>query len=149
VDERACQGQLLLHAAGQSIGAARPELGQPRHLEQPIATRFVVGNAVNVGEEGDVLVDREIAVEAEALRQVPHPLGYLAMLAEGISVGNAHDPGLGPQQSAHHADHRRLPRTVRADDAEHLAALHGAGHVRERRRRAVPLRDVLEANRRH
>ena len=47
--------------------AERREL---RHVEQPVAARRVVGHAVDLGEERDVLVDAQVAVEAEALRQV-------------------------------------------------------------------------------
>ena len=46
------------------------ERRQLRHLQQPIARRRVARDAVDLGEERDVLVDGEVAVEAEALRQV-------------------------------------------------------------------------------
>ena len=51
------------------------ERRQLRHLEQAIAPRAVVAHAVNLGEERDVLVDAQIAVQAEALRQVADRVG--------------------------------------------------------------------------
>ena len=70
VDQRAGQRELLLHAAGELVGEPAAELRELRHLEQAIAPRVEVAHAVDLGEERDVLVDAEIAVEREALRQV-------------------------------------------------------------------------------
>jgi hypothetical protein len=67
VHQRAGERQFLLHAARQLIGSARTEGGQLRHVEQPVARRRIVAHAVDLREERDVLVDREIAVQGEAL----------------------------------------------------------------------------------
>ena len=67
VDERAGQRQLLLHAAGEPIREPLPERRQLGHVQQPVAAGVVVVDAVDLGEEGDVLVDAEIAVETESL----------------------------------------------------------------------------------
>ena len=80
VDQRAGQRELLLHAAGQLIGEPPAESRQLRHLEQAIAARVEVAHAVDLREERDVLVDAEVAVEREALRQVADRAGDVAVL---------------------------------------------------------------------
>ena len=70
MDQRAGQRELLLHATRQLVGQPRSERRQLRHVEQAVALSLVVADAVNLGEERDVLVDAEIAVEAEPLREV-------------------------------------------------------------------------------
>ena len=70
VDERARERELLLHAARQPIGQPVAERRELRHVEQPVAPLLVVAEAVDLGEERDVLVDAEVAVEAEPLREV-------------------------------------------------------------------------------
>src|SRR5437879_2265728 len=54
----------------QGAGERRPERGQAIEREQPIAPRRIIAQPVNLGEEGDVLVDAEIAVQAEPLREI-------------------------------------------------------------------------------
>ena len=49
----------------------------------------VVAHAVNLGEERDVLVDAEIAVQAEALREIADRVGERAMLADRIDAEHA------------------------------------------------------------
>ena len=70
VHQRARQGELLLHAAGQPVGEPVPEWRELRHVEQAVAARLVVAHAVDLGEERDVLVDGQVAVQAESLREV-------------------------------------------------------------------------------
>ena len=74
VHQRAGQRQLLLHAAGQLVGQPIAKRRQLRQLEQPRApaliARIAHAQAVNLGEERDVLVDAEIAVQAEPLREI-------------------------------------------------------------------------------
>ena len=78
-------------------------------------------HAVDLGEEGDVLVDGQVAVEAEALRQVADLAGDGAMLGDGIAAEHADAPGVGREQPAGQADGGRLARAVGTDQAEHLA----------------------------
>src|SRR5439155_20258547 len=83
VNQRAGQRQLLLHAARQLIRQPSAERHQLRELEQPgtavLDTALAHAKAVNLSEERDVLVDGEIAVEAEALREVANGLRDLTM----------------------------------------------------------------------
>ena len=49
------------------IGKTRPKARELRHLEQLIAALAIVVNAVDLREEGDVLVDAQVAIEREPL----------------------------------------------------------------------------------
>src|SRR5688572_15939178 len=66
VHQRAGQRQLLLHATGKPIRQTVAERCELRHLEEPVAAGLVIRDAVNLGKERHVLVDGEIAVQAEA-----------------------------------------------------------------------------------
>ena len=72
VDERAGEPELLLHAARQLPGAALAEGRHAGGAEQPRRALVAVASldAEEVGEEFDVLVDRQVLVEPEALRHV-------------------------------------------------------------------------------
>ncbi len=85
VDEGAGQGQLLPHAAGQPFGQTPPERGQPGKGQELFAAGPEIAAAVDLGEELDVLVHGQVAVQAEALRQVPDP-------AQGRSAGGGSVP---------------------------------------------------------
>ena len=122
--------------------AKRREL---RHLEQPVAPRAVVADAVDLGEERDVLVDAEIAVEAEPLRQVADRAGDPAVVAHRIEVrARGRVPLSARQQAADQPDRRRLAGAVRADQPEHLAALDRQRELADGRGLAVPLGDAIE-----
>ena len=67
----------------------RAERRQLRHLEQAIARRPVVAHAVDLGEERDVLVDAEVAVQAEALRQIADRAGDRAVIGDRVAAEHA------------------------------------------------------------
>ena len=94
VHQRACERQLLFHPARQLLGETCAELRQLRQLEQAVPAiangRVAHAEAVNLGEERDVFVDGEIAVQAEPLRQIPERLGHLEVLLHRIAAEHAH-----------------------------------------------------------
>src|SRR5262245_19234157 len=99
--KRARQRQLLLHATRELLRQPRAELDESGQFEETVARRCVVPNAMDLGEERDVLVDAQIAVEAELLREIPDRFGDRAVFA----------PGLQPQ----HADRAAIRRLQSAD----------------------------------
>jgi hypothetical protein len=77
---------------------------------------------VNLREERDVLVDAQIAVEREALRQVADGAGDVAMLLHGVLAEHADGPpSIDVQQSRRSRGSTSSCRAVWADQAEHLA----------------------------
>ena len=67
VDERAGESELLLHPAREPLGQTTAEGGESHGVEELVSSSAIVANPVDLGEERDVLVDAEIAVEREAL----------------------------------------------------------------------------------
>ena len=55
------------------------------------------------------------------------------MLPDRIFAEDSDGAGIHVKQSAHGADRRGLAGAVRADQPEHLTAVHGKRHVAERR----------------
>ncbi len=115
--------------------------------EQPVSRRLVYPDAVNLGEERDVLVDGEIAVEREPLREVPDVRGDRPVLFHRVAAEHAHLAAVGADQPARQANRRRFARAVRTDDAEHLAGLDRERHVVRRppRRRTACRHDGTPA----
>lgn len=99
---------------------------------------------MDLREERDVLVDREVAVQAEALRQVTDARRDLAVLSDGIDAEDADRSGVGVQQAAQQANRRRLAGAVRTDETEHLAAVDVEGQRLDSREPAVALRHTIE-----
>ena len=122
------------------------ERRQLRHRQQLIPATLVVADAVDLGKERDVLVDGQIAIQAESLREVSHSLGDRPMVFHGVEAEHAKLACVGVQKPAHQPDGRRLTCAVRADQPEHLALAHVEAEIGERLGRAVALGDVDEGD---
>ena len=121
VNQSASERELLFHAAGQAVGEPFAKGGQLHHFEEAIAPAGVVGNAMNLGEERDVLVDAEVTVKTEPLRQVADARGDLAMLFHWIETENANLAFVRVQQPTEQSNRGGLAGTVRTNEAEHFA----------------------------
>ena len=96
MDEGATERELLVHAAGKCRGGAGTKLQQPRNAEQPLFTRqhVVAPDAVHAGEEAQVLLYRQIAVQAVVLWHVADAGADRAEIGGEIVSEHAH-PALG------------------------------------------------------
>jgi hypothetical protein len=99
---------------------------------------------VDFREERDVLVDAEVAVQAEALREVARAARHGRVMLDGIGTEHRETAAGGPEESADEADGRGLARAVRADEAEHLAAANLEREVVDGDRGAEAFRDPIE-----
>ena len=113
----------LLPAAGQRardlvLAAFEPE---PRdHFARSIGW---LGQAVDAGDELEILAHRQILIQAEALRHVTDlALDLLGLGADVVAKARA-CAGVWREQAAQHADRRGLAGTVRAEKAVDRAAL--------------------------
>ena len=99
------------------------ERHQPVSSSSRVAARREVAHAVDPREERDVLVDGQIAVQAEPLR---HVADRRASPCGGRETdrrqARARVPASGASSPQISRRRRRLARAVRTDDAEHLAA---------------------------
>src|SRR5690606_167682 len=116
VNEAGGEREALLPSAGECPRELRPTLGEPEALERLIHRGAAAGHLVDPRDEIEVLRDREILVDAEALRHVPHvppDLGGLPadVVAEALALA-----GVGGEQAAQDAKERGLAAAVRAEE---------------------------------
>ena len=151
-EQRACESELLFHAARQIAGEApreRAEVGEAQQLREALPARRGIQSA-QVGVQVEIVEHREILVQPEALR---HVTGLrLGGAAFGARRATEHldRPGSGLHQAREEADQSRLARPVRthqpedfpgrerrADPGERVRGaegLHQSDHPRRRRR---------------
>src|SRR5262249_34481968 len=77
---------------------------------------------VDASEEADVLVDGEPLVERKPLRHVPDALLDALRIAADVDAADDRRSARRLQQSAQHANRRRLSRAVAAEESEDLAS---------------------------
>src|SRR6185369_11670751 len=107
----------------ERAGELRCPRREPEVLEGAVdglATRWHV---VHPGDEVEVLADREVLPEREALRHVAHVALDLVALRANVVAEAGSGSGVGRQEAAHQADRRRLAAAVRSEEAEDLAAV--------------------------
>ncbi len=133
------EGELLAHAAGEPPGEAGARAGEPDAGEQVRRALLAIARAetVGVGDEGDVLVDAEVAVDA----------GGAGDVADPAAVRPAHAAGRGTRHTGERAQQRRLAGAVAADHGGHGASRHLERHAVERRARPVANGQVAHAPR--
>src|SRR2546421_6353475 len=73
------------------------------------------------GEESKVLHHRQIAIKAEALRNIAEPGAHNVPLSPGICAGDCGRAGARPDQSTEHAHGGRLTCSVRSHKPEDRA----------------------------
>src|SRR5690606_20726482 len=96
------------------------ELERLDHLVDAPAAQSA-GDAVDTGEELEVLTHRQEPVQREFLRHVADALLRVAARAREIDSGDLGAPRRRTQQAAEHLERRRLARAVRAEQAEDLS----------------------------
>jgi hypothetical protein len=123
-------------------------IAEPEALEQFGDSRARRGarHLVHGREEVQVLADRQVLVQREALRHVADaPLQRLGvagnLVAEHVDLAGAR-----AQQAAQHADRRRFSGPIRPEEAVHLAFAHGEIDVVDGHERAEAFRQSLRVN---
>ncbi len=126
MDQGAGETELLFHAAGELAGQPVAERSEVREGEQALAPRRALRarHPEEIGIEVEILVDREVGVEPEALGHVGEPGLH------GLRVGDHRDAvedrvaGARPEDAGEHAQGGRLAGAVGADEPEELAGPH-------------------------
>ena len=100
-----------------------------------------VVDAVQAGEEDELVEDRHPCVEAALLGQVaPRPPWQIGV--RHAAPGDR--PGVRLEDAEDDAHGRRLARPVRAEEAEHLAGLHAEADAIERDDATEPLAEAVD-----
>ena len=114
--------EALLPAAGERSGELRGAAAEAQAFDRPVDGGAALRHAVDAGDEVEVLADREVLPEREALRHVADaPLDLAALLDDVVAEAGA-GAGVGRQQPAYDADRGRLAAAVGPEEAEDLAA---------------------------
>ena len=88
-----------------------------------------VGEAVDAGDELQILLDGKVLIEAEALRHVADVALDLVALGQDVVAERRAPAAVRREQPAHHAQRRGLAGAVGAEEAVDLAAHHAHGQV--------------------
>ena len=145
VDGGAGEGHALLPAARERAGDLVAPVGEPalsQHLLHA-GGADARGHAVQSGVEAQILVHREILVEAEALGHVADALLDPLGLGGHVVAHHRAVAAAGIEDSAQHADGGRLAGAVGAQHAEDLTAVHAQRDVLHRDEVAEAARKVL------
>ena len=115
-------------AASSRPRASRRAASRARCRPSPSSARSTasrrVRHLVDARDEVEVLADRQVLPEREALRHVADVALDLVALAQDVVAEAGAGAGVRREQAAHHADRGGLAAAVRAEEAEDLAALH-------------------------
>src|SRR2546427_4244795 len=145
-EERVGDRELLLHAARERAGGPPGEGGEPRAREQLAGARaeLPLHHPVEARREAQVLLHREIAVEAEGLGDVADARLERRHVAAQIVAEDGCLRGLDLEQPRQRAEERRLPGAVGPDDAHDLAPLEHEIDAGERAPGAVALLEAAQ-----
>ena len=113
----------LLPSARQRAGKLCSPGSETEAIERRFHCVVAFGHRVHPRDEVEVFFDRQIFVEAEALRHVADFPLDLRRVGANIVAKAGSLAGVGRQKPAQHADRRRLAAAVRTQKAEDLAAL--------------------------
>src|SRR6185436_815770 len=136
----------LLPAARERAGESIAIRADVRELDRPLLALLAIRafQSIDRAEEVEVLLDGEIAIERERLRDVADPLPHeLPFTLDVESVDRRVAFGR-REQAAEDADQRRLAGSVRAEESEDLALRHFERDVVERAERAEVFRHVID-----
>ena len=141
VDHGAAQRQTLLEAEREVRRQAPDLLAKPGHLEDPALALFEAApaDAVQPGEEIDVLLHGKVGVEREELGHVADAGLQRLQVAEDAQAGDLGRARGGLEQAREHLDRRRLSGAVGPEKAEDLPRPDLEGDVIHRGERSEAL----------
>src|SRR5690606_20090319 len=122
VDQAGGQRQPLLPAARQRARELLRTVGETEIGKRAVDALPAPVDPVHAGDEIEVLADRQILVERELLRHVAGLLLDAGRIAPDVEAEAGALALVGRQQSAQHADGRRLARSIGAEKAVDGAA---------------------------
>ena len=135
--QRAAQRQLLLHPARQF---ARLPVLERLNLFVNVRDQVVIfldSGIEHRGEEPQILLHRQILIERELSRHISNDIAYLPVVLHHVVSHHSRVSLVGEHQGGENTEKRRLPGSVRPDNAIQLALAHGKAHAIQRARLAV------------
>jgi hypothetical protein len=121
--------QALFPAARELPGELLRACGEPELLERLLDRLLAIWHFVDARDEVQVLADREVVPEGEALRHVADvALDLRAFLQDVVAEAGAAARIRG-EQAAQHADRGGLAAAIGTQEAEDLARLHAQREI--------------------
>ena len=135
------QPQLLLHAPGKLARQPISELRQVRHVQQSLVALapHVHGHALQVGVQIQVLLHRQVFVQAKPLRHVADAVLHLLGLRGRVQPQHAQLTAVRSQQGCRQPQQRRLARAIRPHQRHQTALRHLQAHISQRMHFGHPL----------
>ena len=151
VDETERDVESPLHPAGVAARLPVGGVAQPDELEQLVDARVqrLAGHPVDPALQEEVLAAGRLPVDAGVLRDVAEHAAHARGMRDDVLAADERAARVGLRQRRQHADGRRLPGAVRAEQPEHLALAHRERHAVERLHGLVALVEVLCDDRVH
>ena len=116
------EGQTLFPAAGEFARELVPARGEAEALERGAHGSARVGQAVEAGDEIEVLLDGEVLVERELLSHVADLVLDAPAFGREVEAEHLALARIEAQEAAHQADRRGLAGAVGAEETDDLAA---------------------------
>ncbi len=139
--------QPLLPAARQFAGDLLLAAGEAEPLDRRARGGDRLVDAVDAGDEFQVLAHRKVLIQAEALGHVADLALDLVGFGEDVVAEAGAGPLVGRQQPAQHADGGGLAGAVRSQEAVNRAALDLHGKVAHHRPAVELLGQVVDVDR--
>ena len=113
------------HAAREHLHPAVAALPQPDHLQHDAhpLVGHLLGHAVQLGVEAQVLRGRQVHVERRVLEHQTDVAANVEPLGDDVVAGDRRRPGRRLGKRAQHLDRRRLAGAVGPEEAEDLPRL--------------------------
>src|SRR5437660_4729926 len=122
--QQACgERKALLPSTRQRACELRAPRSEAQSLERGLDGLSAIVNGVHASDKVQVFFDRQIFVQAEALRHVTDLALDLRCFGPDVVAEARALARVGRQQPAEHSNRRRLAAAVRSQKAENLAAL--------------------------
>src|SRR5438552_362925 len=141
-----------VRAAGRSARATQaPSVRQLEQAEQPLHPLLALGparHAIEVRDEIEKLASREVWMDEWLFIQVAEPRLCFERLGEHVESIDERSPRGRLDETAQHAQRRRLARTVGAEKTEDLTSRHLEAHPLHGQDRAVALDQASRLDRR-
>lgn len=99
VDEGACQGDALLHSAGESVHRVAGPIGQLAEGDHVVDPAIEAVRLMGRGEEGDVGPGREVVVEGGGLGHVADLPAQRGGVLDGVDAHDAHAAAARPKRA--------------------------------------------------
>ena len=147
--ESARDFETAAHTAGECLGLRAAPLGQVDEFEELVhrLLALLLRNAVELGVDAEILVEREIGIAGHRLRNHAQAAANVVGLRLHVETRDVSCASGDRDERGHHADQRGLPCTVGTEQPEDFALANAERDVVDGSEVAILLDDVRHRDR--